>query len=136
MNVTKAKAKMLPTVQEYLNNQIDICPKSQKEIAFEIGYEKPNIITMFKQGLTKLPINKVGPMAKALGIDPAYLLRIVISDYMPEMLDAIEDIIGVMCTNHEREMISIIRSTTKEKDYAIKTQHQRKLLRDFARSLE
>lgn len=129
------KAANLPSVKDYLTNQIDICSKSQREIAFEIGYEKPNIITMFKQGHTKLPINKVGPMAKALGVDPAYLLRIVINDYMPELLDAIEGVIGLVTTQNEREMVEIIRATTRDRDFAITSSHQKKLLRDFAKSL-
>ena len=66
------KPKM--TVAQYLNTKINESGKTQKEIATEIGYDSPNVITMFKQGLTKLPMNTIGPIARALEVDPVYLL--------------------------------------------------------------
>jgi len=78
------------TVAKYLQQQIDMSDKSQKEIAEACGWERPNMVTMVKQGASKLPINKVAPMAKVLGIDPVYLLRLVMSEYMPETWEAIE----------------------------------------------
>jgi hypothetical protein len=76
-------------VADYLAQQIILCGKSQKEIAEEVGYEKPNVITMMKQGHTKIPIVKVGAFARALEVDPAYLLRLVCMEYMPETWAAI-----------------------------------------------
>lgn len=76
-------------VPDYLAQQIILCGKSQKEIAEEVGYEKPNVITMMKQGHTKIPIVKVGAFARALEVDPAYLLRLVCMEYMPETWAAI-----------------------------------------------
>ena len=49
---------------------------------------------MIKQGKTKLPVNKVGPLAKALGVDPVHLLRLTMAEYMPETWETIEDIVG------------------------------------------
>lgn len=82
------------SVAKLLEQQIAISDKSQKEIAEIIGYTKPNIMTMFKTGRTKLPINKVGALAKALNLDSAYLLKLVLSEYSPETWDAIEGILG------------------------------------------
>lgn len=76
-------------VADYLAQQIILCGKSQKEIAEEVGYEKPNVITMMKQGHTKIPIVKVGAFARALEVDLAYLLRLVCMEYMPETWAAI-----------------------------------------------
>ena len=61
MTTTKRKV----TVAEYIEQQIALSEKSQKDIAAEIGYDKPNVLSMIKQGQTKLPVNKVGPLAKA-----------------------------------------------------------------------
>jgi len=48
-------------VAEYLNQQIALSGVPQTEIAEKLGYDKPNIITMFKQGKTKIPMNKIAP---------------------------------------------------------------------------
>lgn len=45
-------------------------------------------------GKTTLPINKVGAMTRALGLDPANLLRIVMTEYMPEAWAVIEEVVG------------------------------------------
>lgn len=120
-NRTKSK------VAEFLKNQIDMCGKAQNEIAYEIGYNKPNIITMFKQGLTKLPIVKVGPMAKAIGVDPARLMRLVLEEYMPDTWGAIQETVGFLVTENEREFITTLRSATKDKDPKLSTTDKKKL---------
>lgn len=105
-----SKAKRI-SVAEYLTQQINICGKSQKEIADEVGYDKPNVITMFKQGKTKLPINKVGLFAKALGVDPIHLLRIAMSEYMPDTWDVIEGLLGkTLVSNEELAVIEMLRT--------------------------
>jgi hypothetical protein len=89
----KARATKL-TVAEYLERAIEMSGKTQRQLTQELGYENPNIITMFKQGKSKLPINKVGAMARSLGLDPANLLRVVMTEYMPEAWAVIEDVVG------------------------------------------
>ena len=103
--------KELPaTVAQYLTNMIDTSDKTQREIAEEIGYENANIITMFKQGLTRLPLDKVGPIAIALEIDPTMLLEMVMAEYMPETLMALRPILrGLTLTNEEYELINLFR---------------------------
>jgi hypothetical protein len=120
---------------EYLSDLIDISPKTQRQIADEIGYEKPNVITMFKQGLTKVPLEKVAPLARALNADPVYMLRLAMSEYMPETLTAISEIMGYMVTPNEREMIDIIREASNNTNPRIKTASERKELEKWASSL-
>src|SRR6056297_3865375 len=50
--------------------------KSQIEIATEAGYVNPNMITMIKQGSTKVALDRVPALARALECDPAYLMRL------------------------------------------------------------
>lgn len=92
--MSKQPEKM--SVAAYLTKLINQSPKSQKEIAEEVGYEKPNIITMFKQGKTKVPLNKVGPLAKALKVDPQQLLRLVMQEYSPATWQTFEEDLGHM----------------------------------------
>lgn len=110
MSETAMAKQQLPKVAQYLTAQIQISGLKQKDIADALGYTKPNIITMFKQGLTKLPIEKVGALAKVLGVDPVYLLRIVMNDYMPGTYNALISIFGQEpITENEREIIATIR---------------------------
>lgn len=78
----------------YLEQQLAMCGKSQREVAEEIGYTNPNIITMFKNGATKIPVNKAGPIARALGVDPVFVLRLLMSEYMPEVWTEIEAVLS------------------------------------------
>jgi hypothetical protein len=113
--ISKTMVKL--TVAEYLTRKIDESGKTQKEIATEIGYENPNIITMFKQGHTKLPLTTVGPFAEALNVDPAYLLRMVMAEYYPDTYRAVESCLGTMIlTDHERNLIKAYRLITKDAD--------------------
>ncbi|TVO60555.1 XRE family transcriptional regulator [Denitromonas ohlonensis] len=105
------------TIAKFLTRTIEASHKTQKEIATEIGYENPNIITMFKTGATKLPMTTVGPMATALGVDPAYLLRLALSEYCAETYNAIERCLGSpILTERERLMIESFRRCTDDAD--------------------
>lgn len=96
------------SVAEYLADQIDQSPKSQLEIAQEAGFDTPNIITMFKQGKTKIPLIRVGPLAIALGINPRHLLRRVLEEYMPETWHAVEQSLGHLILSHDEEKLVLV----------------------------
>lgn len=112
----KLEAKKIPkprvSVAEYLTQQIDLCGKTQLEIARECGFDKPNIITMFKQGKSKLPIGRIAVMAKALGVDPLHLYALCMSEYEPETWAAIQESVlkQPVITQNEREILDLIRS--------------------------
>jgi predicted XRE-type DNA-binding protein len=100
-------------VKDYIEQQLAISEKSQKQVASEIGYDKPNVITMIKQGLTKLPINKVGPMARALNVDPVYLLRLVMMEYHPGSWETIDEFLGTqLVSKQELSLLKFIRKAT------------------------
>ena len=99
------------TVAQYLTLHINNSQKTQRQIAQEIGYTKPNIITMFKQGLTKLPLEKIGPLAKALEIAPDDLFFKVMTEYMPETFEALSPFLcGQMLSKDELELLDNYRT--------------------------
>ena len=122
-------------VARYLAGAIDLSGVSQKDISRQIGYTKPNIITMFKQGLTRLPLEKVGPMADALGVDPMRLMRLCMEEYFPQAWESMQSIIGFAVTQNEMDIIEAIREATNEEDPAMRTAEARKKLRLFAKEL-
>ena len=108
-----------PTVAEFLADKIAAIDKTQRQIAEECGFDNPNIITMFKNGLTKLPINRIGPLAKALDVDPAYLLRLVMNEYMQDSWEFIENIMqSTVLSANELQLVRAYREVTGDNDAA------------------
>lgn len=98
------------TVAEYLTQKIAESGKTQRVIAEECGFDSPNIITMFKKGDTRLPLNRIEPLAIALSVDPAHLLRLVMLEYMPRTWDSIEWMMrGSVMTESELRLVSAYR---------------------------
>lgn len=115
--IIESKKYRKQTVAEYLAIQTDKCGKTQKEVAQEVGYENPKIIIMFNQGLTKVPLNKILPLSQALDVDPAHLLRLVLSEYAPGMLETIEEIFQIaVLTKNECDLINTYRNATNGTD--------------------
>ena len=104
------------TFANYLANQIRISEVPQKDIAEALGYQNANIVSMFKKGLTKVPIEKVPALAKALHLDPAHLLMLAMREYMPEAFATIQKTLGHTVTENEFELVSEVRKATKDSD--------------------
>jgi transcriptional regulator with XRE-family HTH domain len=117
-------------VAGYINSQIKACGKSQIDIARETGFDKPNMITMIKQGSTKLPLDKIGRFAKAIEVDPIYLFQLCMSEYHPETWSEILRIIGQpILTLNELEILDSIRAS-KVLDPKIRTLEDKRRLLD------
>jgi hypothetical protein len=88
--------------------------KCQREIAGDAGYDKPNILSMFKRGETKVPLDKVPALARALDVDPAHLLRLAIEQQMPEVVKIIDDIFGNTVSVNEFKIVDAIRKASND----------------------
>ena len=101
---------------EYLDKQIAVqqsLGKSQRQIATETGYDKPNMISMFKRGEAKVPLDRVPALAKSLNVDPALVFRLAMMQYWPNLQPVIAEIFGTVLTDNERRMIEVARAATK-----------------------
>ena len=88
--MTKAVSAEKESFRKTIAVLIDDSDSSQCEIARALGYDNANIITLFKQGKTRVPYDKVVPLALALRQDPGVLLRHWLSAHMPGALGDIE----------------------------------------------
>ena len=88
---------------------VELSPLTQRVVAEQIGYNKSNIITMFKRGDTPIPINKIPIICEVLKIDPKRFLRTALAEYHPEMLSAIEQIQGAILTDEEAVLLKMVR---------------------------
>jgi hypothetical protein len=105
------------TVADFIADRLAESDKTQRQIAEECGFETPNIITMFKTGATKLPLNRIGPLAKAMEIDAAHLLRLVMLEYAPDTWEAIENVMqSTVLTANELLLIRAYRQATGDND--------------------
>ena len=91
--------------------------KSQLQIASEAGFPNPNMITMIKNGSTKLALDRVPSMARALDCDPAYLMRLALDQAVGDTsAQAITEIFGTPVTAHELGWIEAIREASANSD--------------------
>jgi len=136
VRVTPANANKPRNVAEYISWQIQLCGKSQTEIAQQAGFDKPNVITMIKQGKTKVPLNKIGSMAKALEIDPVHFMKMCLNEYLPDLADTIQQITNQpIITKNEMDFITVIRSS-KVDNPKLRTETEKKKLKEFVDTLK
>lgn len=97
------------TVAEFLEKAIDLSGKSQRLIAQEVGYAKPNVVSMMKQGITKIPLDKIPAFAKSCNVDPAAFMRIAMEEYWPEAWKTIQFTFGESLSRNEMALIETYR---------------------------
>jgi len=102
--------KKVMTAAEYLTHAMYLSGKTQREISQEAGFKSPNVMSMMKQGITKIPIYKVPDIAKACTVDPAYFVQLVMREYHPEIWKVISDHTGEFLTEEEKACLEEFRS--------------------------
>lgn len=91
--------------------------KSQIEIANEAGFLNPNMISMIKNGSSKLALDRVPSFAKALDCDPAYLMRLTLEQAIGgTAAAALVEILGTPVTENERGWLAEIRDASENSD--------------------
>ncbi|TGN60931.1 XRE family transcriptional regulator [Paracoccus liaowanqingii] len=91
--------------------------KSQAEIALEAGFPNANMMTYLKNGRNKVPLDRVPSLAKALEVDPAYLMRLALDQAVGETAaKAITEIFGTSATENEQNWLVEIRDASDNSD--------------------
>jgi hypothetical protein len=106
---------------KYLTKRVLECrPRTQAEIASGAGFSNANMITIIKQGGSRLPLDRVVPLAKALDVDPAYLLLLGLEQAVgPTEAATIVEVMGNTVTQHEMTWIEAIREASGMTDPAL-----------------
>lgn len=118
-------------VSTFLASLIDNSGKTRKEIANEAGLGKPNMISMLKNGDTKLPLAKLGSFAKAVNTNPANLLKLCLREYYPDVWEAIKNHLDAAVTSDELRMVRALRSATGGPYLACLNANERERLDEF-----
>jgi transcriptional regulator with XRE-family HTH domain len=91
--------------------------KSQAEIASEAGFISPNMLSMIKAGTTKLALDRVTDLARALDTDPARLFRMAMLQSGHETTrPVVEEVFGTLVSRNEVDWVKAIREASGETD--------------------
>jgi transcriptional regulator with XRE-family HTH domain len=74
---------------EFLSARIEKSGLSQVAIADAIGYCNSNIVSMFKNGVTKVPLDRLPPLAKCLDVNQSELVELWLKSYRPEWVEIV-----------------------------------------------
>lgn len=104
---------------KYLERRIsDLRPrKTQIEISNEAGFRSPNMLAMIKNGSTKLPLDRVIGLSKALECDAAMLFRMAVEQLAGDTSAmAIDTIFGAIITENEADWLRTLREASNDTD--------------------
>lgn len=91
--------------------------KTQAEIASEAGFANASMLSMLKSGKNKVPLDRVPSLAKALEVDPAYLMRLALDQAVgATAAKAITEIFGTPATENERGWLEELRDVSDNSD--------------------
>lgn len=132
----------IPSVPELVRIGIDVNNpgKSQAEIAREIGFtpNQVSMLTMIKQGRSRLAFNRVAKASKALKTDPVLLLAAVLKERTEDDPESWEFIRSVFFSTHSQEedkLLTVLRDVEKaHKGKYVLTPEREARLRDFLAS--
>ncbi|WP_373568634.1 XRE family transcriptional regulator [Paracoccus actinidiae] len=77
----------------------------------------PNLISMFKTGASKIPLDRVPSLARALEVDPAYLMQLALEQAVGRTAAvALIEVFGPPTTINERAWLEEIREASGQTD--------------------
>lgn len=96
--------------------------KSQAQVAAEAGFVNANMISLFKNGSARLPIDRVPALAKALDVDPRHLLQLAIEQWVgATAMRTLEEILGTIVSQNEIAWLNELRDASGHTNPALTT---------------
>lgn len=96
--------------------------KNQARIASEAGFTSPNMMSLIKSGSTRLPLDRVPALARALDVDPARLLQLAVEQWAGSgAARAFDAIFETIVTKNEVGWLEEIRDASGYSDPVIAT---------------
>jgi len=99
-----------------LSKAIDASGLTQRDIADRVGLKHANLISMMKQGVTRVPLNRIPALAQTLGLDESRFLLLAIEEYHPGVHEVLCDVLGLPLTNAELGIVLMFRMATMRGD--------------------
>jgi hypothetical protein len=114
--------------------------KSQAELAREIGFlpTQTSMLSMLKNGTSRLKLGRVSKVAKVLKLNPIHLLAAALRERTSDDPDAWEFILSVINGTHDAEeakYLDVLREAERESGIKLElTPEKAEMLKDFIRS--
>jgi hypothetical protein len=107
-------------VAAFVAKKIEQSGLALTDVAAKCGWQSAAALQLIIDGRTKLPVNMVRPLAEALGVSPANLLRLVMQEYMPETYKAIVDVLDLeSLSQFENEALEAIRLVSRNGEHSL-----------------
>jgi len=108
-------SKLVPFLQKRI---AELKPrKTQTEIAMEAGFKQPTMLANIKGGTSRLPLDRVPALAKALDCDPARLFQLAFEQFDTSTTEtAIKQIFGAIVSQNEAAWLDEIRNASGHSD--------------------
>lgn len=91
--------------------------KTQSQIAQEAGFPNANYVTMLKSGASKVALDRVPDLARALDVDPAHLMRLALTQSIGETASkAVLEVFGTPVTANEVLWLEELRDASDNAD--------------------
>lgn len=107
---------------DWLNKKIDrLTELTDEQIATKLGYSRPNIISMWRTGRTKIPLNKLKPLSDVLGVDFITLLPLWLEQYMDRGDHRhVVQAAGRLVTEQEAVFLAKVREATQGRPFRLR----------------
>lgn len=125
------ESKITRLIREKIDAQSAI--KTQREIAAEIGFDKPQALSMFKRGEAKVPLERLPQFSLVLDVDLGLLFRLGLEQWWPGEENAISKMVYErVVTANDRALLKLIRTYLHDKDPEASLELLERLRRGFA----
>ena len=114
---------------EWFNKNVDhLTDLTNEELAAKLGYTRPNIISMWRTGRTKIPLDRLAPLCDLLKVDLAYLLPLWIEQYGGAEANArVLKVLRNTVSDSEMALVETVRQVTAGRDFTLKADALEKL---------
>jgi transcriptional regulator with XRE-family HTH domain len=107
--------------------------KTQRKIAAETGFASVNMLAMIKAGKSRLPLDRVPALAKALEVDGARLFLMAVEQQDNALAIVLRDIFGTAVSRNEVDWLEEIRGASRHTDPNLTARAQKAIRGIFGR---
>lgn len=109
------KVKTGPTYElaEWLNGNLSRrTDMTNDEMAEEMGYARSNIISMWRTGRSRIPLERLPDLSKMLNVSMAELLPMWIEQYAPQVRVEVGKMFNRLVSENEFEVVQAVRDAS------------------------
>lgn len=111
------KKTSVSRVFQMLFDEVDRRGDTLEMVAKVCELRSASVLVQCWRGVLIIPISYIPGIARYLGVDPAWLLRIYLEDHLPDTMKMIEQCgLSMLVTERERELLLAYRRATGGQD--------------------